>query len=436
MNVTDRLYKIYQVYPDITTDSRKAKPGSLFFALKGENFDGNLFAASALEQGCTYAVVDNKNVIPKGDSRYILVSDVLSILQNLARYHRSKLNIPVLGITGSNGKTTTKELTLRVLQKKFQTLATTGNLNNHIGVPLTILKAVQSTEFLIVEMGANHPGEIDALCNIAQPSCGLITNIGKAHIEGFGSVENVGKAKAELYRYLRNHGGTIFFNADSHNLVSYLSRDDKTVSYGVHEQADIRFTEPEDQPLLTFGWRTKSGTKKISTKLYGRYNQENVMAAVAVGFHFDVDEDAIIDAVCSYQPENARSQMIRLPSNRIILDAYNANPSSMTAALDEFFSLPDQHKVLIIGDMLELGTEAEKEHRNILDLLRTKTTGREDIFLVGSNFYAFRDYVPYIFFRDTSEAEKYFKENPVRDRTILMKASRGIALEKLLGCFE
>ena len=436
MNNLDQIYTLFLEHPVITIDSRTATENSLFFALRGERFDGNKFASAALKSGCRYAIVDDPGIIPRGDHRYILVDNVLNSLQNLAKMHRENLHIPVFGLTGSNGKTTTKEMMTRVLQKKFKVVATEGNFNNHIGVPLTLLRVNRETEFLVIEMGANHPGEISFLCSIAQPEAGLITNIGKAHIEGFGSFENVITAKSELYQYLRNVEGLIFLNDDNHLLNQLVTSGDKLIRYGTEMHSDFRFSPPTGRGRLNFLWHRPDGNEQVTTKVYGNYNHENAMAAIAVGSWYGVKHQDILDALSEWVPDNARSQILTTGKNEIILDAYNANPTSMDQALHEFFRYnKEKKKVIVLGDMLELGHIAEEEHRKVLEFIRQENSAQTEVFLIGPLFGKFSELFPFHFFNSTSSAADYFKSNPVLNKLILLKGSRGMALEKLVTYF-
>ncbi|NOY37208.1 MAG: UDP-N-acetylmuramoyl-tripeptide--D-alanyl-D-alanine ligase [Chlorobi bacterium] len=428
------LYRIFLKHPEITTDSRKIIKNAIFFALKGERFDGNEYAGQALKDGCAYAVIDNPAFFT-GNQHLILVTNVLKTLQNLARYHRQQFEIPVLAITGTNGKTTTKELITRILQKSFRVVATSGNLNNHIGVPLTLLKATADTEFIVVEMGANHPGEIAALCDLAMPVSGMITNIGKAHLEGFGNIQNVAHAKAELFHYLRKNKGTIFYNRDNPRLKSLIHPDDRSVTYGTMNYPGNKFTGPADNPFLSFIWHAKTGDLEVKTKMYGRYNFENFMAAISVGVFYGIRPQKIIEAVESYVPDNARSQIIETGKNHVILDAYNANPSSVELALREFLTLTNDPKAIILGDMFELGRNEEEEHRRILNLLLNQCTHGEKVIVIGKVFNSLAGNTPFSHFPDNESAKEYFDINPLHGYSILIKGSRGMAMESLLPLF-
>jgi len=430
-----QLYNIFLQHPIITTDSRNCPANSIFFALKGENFNANTFALSALEKGCAFAVVDDKEFAV--DDRFILVDNVLETLQQLAHFHRKQTNIPVLGITGTNGKTTTKELITAVLKEKFKVLSTQGNLNNHIGVPLTLLQLLPEHQLAIIEMGANHPGEIDQLCQIAAPDYGLITNVGKAHLEGFGSFEGVMRTKGELYNYVFRHGKNIFIDKNNNFLREMaanagFSTNERIVEYGLNvpgrEPAAISGEILENSVFLKMKCHTPEGSFMIETRLIGSYNAENILAAVAVGFFFGVENSAIQRGIENYNPQNNRSQLTVTQKNKLIVDAYNANPSSMSAAIQNFAQMEGEPKALIIGDMLELGEQSEEEHRNIIRLLQQK--GFKNVLLVGPQFQKVND--SYLSFQNVEELIKYLESSPLEGQNILLKGSRGIHLEKVL----
>ena len=430
-----QLYNIFLQHPIITTDSRNCPANSIFFALKGENFNANTFALSALEKGCAFAVVDEKEFAV--DDRFILVDNVLETLQQLAHFHRKQTNIPVLGITGTNGKTTTKELITAVLKEKFKVLSTQGNLNNHIGVPLTLLQLLPEHQLAIIEMGANHPGEIDQLCQIAAPDYGLITNVGKAHLEGFGSFEGVMRTKGELYNYVFRHGKNIFIDKNNNFLREMaanagFSTNERIVEYGLNvpgrEPAAISGEILENSVFLKMKCHTPEGSFMIETRLIGSYNAENILAAVAVGFFFGVENSAIQRGIENYNPQNNRSQLTVTQKNKLIVDAYNANPSSMSAAIQNFAQMEGEPKALIIGDMLELGEQSEEEHRNIIRLLQQK--GFKNVLLVGPHFQKVND--SYLSFQNVEELIKYLESSPLEGQNILLKGSRGIHLEKVL----
>lgn len=450
------LYPLYERFPAISTDTRAIPADSLFFALRGEHFNGNAFAAEALTKGARYVIVDDATIYEthgpnQGDERYILVPDALKALQELAREHRRRLQIPIIGLTGSNGKTTTKELIRSVLSTRYEVLATAGNLNNHIGVPLTILNIRPEIEIAIIEMGANHGGEIAFLSEIAAPTHGLITNIGHAHLEGFGSFEGVKRAKSELYEYLANHPGQLFIQGDNPLLMEAAASrfpqnmlETQAVTYGPGEQNRISGTVISANPYLHLQWSDHSdqntGQQVLQTHLAGAYNLENVLAAIAIGRHFGLSVEEIQSGIENYTPSNNRSQILDTPrGNRIIGDYYNANASSMAVALDNFQQIEDARpKILILGDMFELGDRAEEAHRSIIQT--ALGTGAERILLVGENFYRQRSADAgsdsegkSVFLQDSSDALSYLQQHPIRDRLILLKGSRGIALEKLVN---
>jgi UDP-N-acetylmuramoyl-tripeptide--D-alanyl-D-alanine ligase len=421
------LYHLFLQCGSVTTDSRIVRQGALFFGLQGDVFDGNLFASAALQNGAAFAVVDNPDVCL--DNRYILVDNVLESLQELARLHRRRSDAVVIGLTGSNGKTTTKELSGAVLASAYKTVITPGNLNNHIGVPLTILAIDENTEFAVVEMGANHQGEINALCEIADPDYGIITNIGKAHLEGFGGFEGVIKAKSELYRYLKKKNGLIFYN-NGNPLLSDLSESLERISYGARPDAMCSGKILESFPALRIMWNFRDKMKgNTVTHLPGEYNFENVMAAICVGAYFNVPANNITRSIQNYLPNNNRSQRYETRRNTLILDAYNANPSSMKAALENFSRVSSSNKLAILGDMMELGQYARAEHEEIIRLLESFNIN--DAILIGGNFCQAATGSGFLCFHDTEEADKWLSEHPISDKTILVKGSRKMALEKL-----
>lgn len=429
----DKIYRYIQQGYKISIDSRSIDNNTIFFALKGEVFDGNEFASEALDKGAALAIVD-KEGLTKRDG-LIKVKNVLNTLQSLATFHRSKIKIPVIGITGSNGKTTTKELINSVLSAKYKTLFTPGNYNNHIGLPLTILSIQNKHDIAIIEMGANHVGEIGQLCKIAQPTCGLITNIGKAHIEGFGSFENIIKAKGELYQYLIRNNGLIFVNNDNKILTDQLKSYNKLYTYGSKAKYDCSGSIIFSQPYLELEIdipeiKGSEKERRISTNLVGAYNFENVLASVAIGRYFGVPATDIKKSIEKYKPVNRRSQFTQTAKNKVIWDAYNANPTSMALALENFSSNPEKPKVVILGDMLELGDSAKKEHLAIIDLVRNMKLNT--VILIGDEFSACSvNENNFFIFRNTEEAADWFTENEIKDNTILVKGSRGIQLEKL-----
>jgi len=429
----EKLYPIFKQYPVVTTDSRKIPPKSIFFALKGENFDGNRFAAQALELGAAYAVVDDPATVR--DHQYILVNNALESLQQLAMYHRKQITIPVIGITGSNGKTTTKELIHAALSSRYMTIATSGNFNNHIGVPLTLLSIKPETEIAVIEMGASHPGEIAFLCELARPSHGLITNIGRAHLEGFGGFEGVVRTKTELYAFLKNHAGEVFLNTEDELLANHAVRL-SAITYGLNPDAGTsgsivsEKTTAEDGRLAVEITFPDDNKRLIRSALFGSYNALNILAAASVGFHFEVPVPDIASAIESYTPSNNRSQLHRTPTNLLVLDAYNANPSSMTESLQEFNRVFKNRKVVILGDMLELGPEEEEEHREILKLIEKLAIER--IFLLGPLFSKLNTNKDWMTFENSYQAAEWFENKAITDANILLKGSRGIHLEEIV----
>lgn len=430
MTTTAEIYQIFEKHPVISTDSRKIEPGSLFFALKGDNFNGNRFANTALQNGAAYAVIDEKEYLIHGKT--VLVDDVLQALKDLANFHRKKLNIPILAITGTNGKTTTKELIAAVLSQKFNVGYTLGNLNNHIGVPLTLLKMNSKTEFGVVEMGANHPGEIAELCVIAEPDFGIITNIGKAHLEGFGSFEGVIKTKTELYNYLNNNNGVVFFNKDNKLLFDLTREIKNTISYGT-TNADFNAEAIQSPPFVHAKAQFEKGILYLNSNLIGDYNFENVMAGACIGKYFRVDPLKIQKAIKEYHPTNNRSQLIQKDNIKIIMDAYNANPTSMQASITSFLSNISGDKYLILGDMLELGNYSKEEHTKILLLL--KNHPQLKVFLVGKIFSGIAPEYDFESFQNVNQLCEFLNRNKITSGSILIKGSRGIQLEKALSCF-
>ena len=442
MEITE-LYKLYQQHPQITTDSRDCPKGSIFLALKGESFDGNQFAASALEKGCAYAIIDDKSVMPDGDNRFILVDNCLQTFKDLAREHRRQFDIPVIGITGTNGKTTTKELVAAVLSQKFNVLYTQGNFNNDVGVPKTLFRLTKDHEIAVIEMGASHPGDIKTLAETAEPTCGLITNVGKAHLQGFGSFEGVIKTKCELYDFLRTRQDSlIFINADNEYLINQIG-DDEEIWLSPYS------TDPDNQyscisgeiiacdPFLKFRWREPLMTleeegrstkwHKVQTQLIGSYNINNLLAAIAVGINFGVDRKKICAALEEYTPSNNRSQMTITAKNHLIVDAYNANPSSMQAALENFSLMQADHKMAIIGQMGELGADSDKEHQLLVSNL--EAAGYDEVWLVGDNFKDIP--CPFRKFHNTEEVKAAIKEHCPEGYYILIKGSNSNKLFQL-----
>jgi UDP-N-acetylmuramoyl-tripeptide--D-alanyl-D-alanine ligase len=428
MTPIENLYSIYLKFPRISTDSRNVIPGSIFFALKGDHFDGNRFASEALSKGAACAVISD-SALATG-KEFILVPDTLMALQQLAAFHRNSVKAKIIGITGSNGKTTTKELIGKVLATSFKTITTRGNLNNHIGVPLTVLSIEKDTAFAVVEMGANHPGEIARLCQIARPHYGIITNIGKAHLEGFGSFEGVIKAKSELYDFIRQSEGLAFLNIDD-PLLSRLSQEIKLFTYGSSENADCKGQITARDPFLGVAWSSGMHSGYVSTTLYGDYNFENVMAAVSMGLFFGVSPEQIENAISLYIPENNRSQMIKTAHNTLFLDAYNANPSSMKAALTNFHKIGITKKMIILGDMMELGQFSLEEHRSIIELARKLNFNR--VICVGEYFSMAAKGGQEICFSNVIETELWLQHHPVYNMDVLLKGSRKVQLEKLIN---
>lgn len=425
MEIND-LYTLYKQYPTITTDSRKCIPGSIFFALKGENFNGNQFATQALKEGCSYAIVDEADYVTD-DKRIILVDNCLSTLQSLAHYHRRVLGLPIIGITGTNGKTTTKELTAACLAQKFNVLATEGNLNNHIGVPLTLLKLTPSHEIAIIEMGASHPGDIKELVEIAEPNYGIITNVGKAHLQGFGSFEGVLQTKCEMYDFIRAHKGHIFIQHENPYLQPQSDSIEKT-EYGISENLFISGSIIDCSPFLFFEMKHNNISIKIQTQLIGSYNLTNALAAAAIAAYFGVTPDQIKEAIETYIPQNRRSQLQKTKYNTLILDAYNANPTSMGAALDNFIQIKANHKAVILGNMGELGIESENEHRKIIDKLRKAKFDK--VLLSGNEFCKIDN--NFECFSNTNDLIEELKKNPLKGYTILIKGSRSTQLERCI----
>lgn len=432
MHLSD-LYAIFQKHPLVVTDSRRIESGCLFFALKGDHFDGNRFAADALQRGAAYVVVDDPNLA--GLPQHILVPNVLTTLQELARHHRRSFSIPFIGITGSNGKTTTKELVAGTLAMRFRVHFTQGNLNNHIGVPLTLLAIPADAEIAVIEMGANHQGEIDALSRIAEPDFGLITNIGKAHLEGFGGIEGVKKGKSELYRFLAQRKGTVFINADEPFLEDLALPVDHKLLYGRGINVDYRIEILEDQPTLRVGFSDADGTThQAQSQLIGHYNFGNIATAVALGLHFGVPGQDIKTAIEQYTPENMRSQVIRKGSNTIILDAYNANPSSTRQALLTFGSISAPHKIAILGDMLELGDASHEEHQAIANLaceLQIPT-----ILLVGTHYGGIELPTGAVHFPHAEALRTQLMTSSFSNTHFLIKGSRGIKLETIVEAIK
>ena len=424
MNIKN-LHQLFLKYSSISTDTRTIKKNDLFFALKGEHFNGNKFANSALKKGAKYAVVDEEEY--NINSSYILVDNVLSTLQKLATYHRAFLNLKIIALTGSNGKTTTKELLNCVLQKKYNTVATRGNLNNHIGVPLTLLSMDESTEIGIVEMGANHINEIKFLCRIANPDYGYITNFGKAHLEGFGTIEGVIEGKRELYNHLKQNNKLVFINAEDDLQVKQLNGYSNQYSFGSSKNTQVNIECTEVNPFV----QIRFNDNVINSKLIGNYNFSNISAAIAIGNYFKVSDIDIKYAIETYSPENNRSQIIEKGTNKIILDAYNANPTSMKAALLNFEKQKDKQKIAILGDMFELGGETKKEHQYIIDL--TSTMLLDKVVVIGEHFFKTKIVSSKVIaFRSFDDFKEDFDASQIKNTILLIKGSRGMALERVL----
>lgn len=426
-----QLYQIYQQHPVITTDSRDCPQGSIFFALKGESFDGNKFAASAIEKGCAYAIIDNAEY--KKDDRFILVDDVLQTFKDLAREHRRQFNIPVIGITGTNGKTTTKELIASVLSEKYNTLFTQGNFNNDVGVPKTLFRLNEQHEIAVVEMGASHPGDIKTLVETVEPTCGLITNVGKAHLQGFGSFEGVKKTKGELYDYLKAHDALVFINGNNEHLLQMAQSRDicRAIEYGTQEDCQVNGSIISCAPFLKFQWNSNvdgiNVQQEIQTHLIGSYNIDNMLAAIAIGLHFGVSPEQIHHALSNYIPTNNRSQMEETGKNHLVVDAYNANPSSMKAALDNFHMMEVSPKMAILGDMRELGEASAEEHQKAVDLMQEY--GFENIWLVGDEFG--NTQCNYRKFKDVEEVKAAIIAEDIKGFNILIKGSNSTKLWQL-----
>jgi len=418
------IYKKFEACASASTDTRKIKKDDMYFALKGDNFDGNKFVKQAFDNGAKYCIVDDINAVINNNC--LLVDDVLTTLQNLATYHRKEINIPIISLTGSNGKTTTKELIKAVLSTTYKVNATKGNLNNHIGVPLTLLSFTKSLDFGIVEMGANHQKEIEFLCGITQPDFGLITNFGKAHLEGFGGEEGVIKGKSELYDFIKTNKKIAFINADDPKQLKQIDDYDNIVSFGKSQNNDCAIKFKSANPFVSLSYKNI----KIESQLIGDYNYGNIAVAVAIGQYFKVKPEAIKKAIEGYQPNNNRSEIIERGSTKIILDAYNANPTSMLAALKNLKQLNAEHKYLFLGDMFELGKEAEKEHQAIANFAEDNFD--KNIILVGENFYKTSTKTTTKKFKSFEDLKPFLKNLNILNATILIKGSRGMALERIL----
>jgi UDP-N-acetylmuramoyl-tripeptide--D-alanyl-D-alanine ligase len=424
----EQLHKLFLEAKSVSTDTRILPSNALFFALKGVNFNANDFAHKALDSGASYCIIDE--VQDPADERFILVDDVLKTLQDLANFHRQYLGIPIVALTGSNGKTTTKELINAVLSRSYKTHATQGNYNNHIGVPLTLLQMDQSTEIGVVEMGANHAGEIAQLCAIAAPNYGYITNFGKAHLEGFGSLEGVVKAKSELYDYLKQTKGTILVNNDDAQQLKQVGAYANIVSFSSLNTSDFAISLEKETPFLCVNVNRTS----IQSQLLGHYNFTNIASSIAFGLYFKIDINFIRQGIESYAPKNNRSQIIKQNSNTIILDAYNANPSSVEAALKNFKTMEAHQKIVILGDMFELGSQSFEEHQSIIDLAQKLEFSQ--LYLVGRHFFEHhQNYTNIMFFSGLDDIKQHLEIYPLEEAMILIKGSRGMTLEALLELF-
>lgn len=418
----EQLHQLFLEFPQVCTDTRKISPNCIFFALKGDNFNGNKYAAQALEKGASYAIVDEEEFA--GSDNTILVKNVLTTLQNLSQFHRNYCKAIVIGLTGSNGKTTTKELITAVLSKKYKTIATKGNLNNHIGVPLTLLSITPDTEMAIVEMGANHLKEIEFLCKLAEPDFGYITNFGKAHLEGFGSEQGVIKGKSELYDFLTSHNKSVFFNADDPIQKEKLSTVIKKFGYSQNDNEFFNIKLLGADPFV----KIAIDDIHITTQLVGSYNFTNCCAAILIGKYFNVEMDEIKKGIENYIPQNNRSQIIDKNGHHIILDAYNANPTSMKAALENFQQLKADYKVAFLGDMFELGKTAEKEHQEICNIAANMNFDK--VYLIGENFFKTKSDCSK--FKSFDHLKETLNNKTLKNATILIKGSRGMALERIL----
>jgi UDP-N-acetylmuramoyl-tripeptide--D-alanyl-D-alanine ligase len=431
------LYRLYLQHPEVTTDSRNCPEGSIFIALKGASFDGNKFARAALDKGCSYAVIDEKEYDDESDDRIILVDDCLLTYKELAREHRRRFDIPVIGITGTNGKTTTKELLSAVLAEKYNVMHTEGNFNNDVGVPKTLLRLNDEHDIAVVEMGASHVGDIKKLVDYVEPTCGLITNVGRAHLQGFGSFEGVMQAKGELYDYLKANHALIFLNTGNEHLQDMARQRglDNIISYGPDKQAQVWGEVVSCEPFLKLRWSTSLrnlsspfSPLEVSTHLIGTYNLDNVLAAITVGLHFGVSAEQICHALENYVPSNNRSQFVETKRNKLIVDAYNANPTSMAAAIDNFERIGTaQPKMAILGDMRELGDVSEEEHQKIADML--KASGINTVWLVGDEFA--KTSCDFRKFKDVEEVKAAIATEQPSGFCVLIKGSNGMHLSQL-----
>ena len=424
MSTIEQIYELYQKAYTVTTDSRTITPGCVFVALKGEHFDGNDFALKVAEDGVAACVIADRQDLPKRDGLFV-VEDSLKALQELAKYHREKLGLPVIGITGTNGKTTTKELVSAVLAKKYNIIFTQGNFNNQLGVPLTLLRIKPGTEIAVVEMGASHPGDINELTNLGEPNFGMITNIGRAHLRDFGGYEGVIKTKNEMYQYIGAHNGLLFVNKDNELLMGLANNINK-VTYGTGNDADIQGKMLSANPYLSVEWNGH----KIDTQLVGDYNFENVMAAICIGTYFKVAANDIVEALSNYCPTNNRSQVVETGKNRVIMDAYNANPTSMSHAIKNFRNICKDANLLILGDMRELGDESWQEHKTIIGLI--KELGFKKVYLVGEEFSKCSKSSEYSSFDNVEELAYYLQQHPVSGFDILVKGSNSVHLNKII----
>lgn len=425
------LYQCFEACSSVTTDSRHCPEGSMFFALKGANFNGNAFARQALQAGCRYAVIDEKEYADASCPGLLYVDDCLKALQSLANYHRRRLGIPVIGITGTNGKTTTKELIATVLKQKYNVLYTQGNFNNHIGVPLTLLQLRPEHELAVIEMGANHPGEINALVHIAEPDFGIITNVGRAHLEGFGSFEGVVRTKGELYDYLRGRVGAKVFLQNENPYLNEIASGLECVRYGTEHGLYVSGEVTGCSPYLSFTWQHDDGpVQQVDTHLIGAYNLDNVLAAAAIGTYFHIDAEPVSVALAGYQPQNNRSQLKDTGKNLLIVDAYNANPTSMMAALTNFRDMKAEKKMVILGDMKELGTVSREEHQKVADFLQQAAF--DEVVLVGTEFAAVQH--PFRSFANAEELAEELHQQCPEGYTILVKGSNSMKLAALQDC--
>lgn len=423
----EELYNRFTECNGLTTDSRHCPEGSMFLALKGETFNGNAFAAQSLEQGCRYAVVDEPQYASPENPRIILVDNCLETLQKLANYHRRRLGTRMIGVTGTNGKTTTKELIAAVLGEKFKVLYTQGNFNNHIGVPLTLLRLKPEHEMAVIEMGANHPGEIKTLVHIAEPDYGIITNVGKAHLQGFGSFEGVIRTKGELYDFLREKGNSTIFIQNENPYLNKIATGLTCIRYGQTPGLDVTGKVVSCSPFLRFSWTAEGTSHEVQTHLIGSYNLDNALAAVTIGRYFGVEDAKICHALSSYVPQNNRSQLVHTTSNTLIVDAYNANPTSMMAALENFRQMEAAHKVAILGDMKELGEGSHEEHQKVVDFL--KECGFERVMLVGPEFGGTSS--PFEHYKDVKDVEALLAAHPLQGCCVLVKGSNSMKLSEL-----